>query len=71
MKTGKIDFNPMDSFEELKRLHDKVFMDNNTGQAILKRLNRLIELVEEQNLLIGSEITDCCPGCDGTCGEDD
>ena len=56
METGKIEFNPM---------------DNDTGQEILKRLNRLIELLEEQNLLIGSEITDCCPGCDGTCGEDD
>jgi len=41
-----------------------------TGKAILTELKKLVELIEEQNLLIGTE-EDCCPGCDGTCGEDE
>ena len=45
---------------------------------ILKRLQRLIELMEEQNdIMLYDDDPDvrltnpCCPGCDGNCGEED
>ena len=65
METGKIEFNIMDSNEYMFK---RDFM--NAIEKIPERLDRLIELIEEQNLLIGTE-EGCCPGCDGTCGEED
>lgn len=42
------------------------------SHEILKRLARLIELIEEQNdILLFAPDEPCCPGCDGNCGEED
>ena len=46
-----------------------VAMDKNTGHEIIKRLQKIVELLTEQNDIMLFE--NCCPGCDGTCGEDD
>ena len=52
-------------------------MDKNTGQEILSELKRITTLLEEQNdiMLFDDDFdvrttNSCCPGCDGTCGED-
>ena len=46
-------------------------MDKNTGHEILKRLARLIKLMEEQNDILLYDNECCCPSCDGDCGEED
>ena len=53
-------------------------MDKNQAQEILKRLQKLIDLMEDQNdILLFDDDPDvritnpCCSGCDGTCGEED
>ena len=56
---GRIEFNPMD--RKYGNLADH--------REILKRLQKLIDLMEEQNDIMLFE--GCCPGCDGTCGEGD
>ena len=35
---------------------------------ILKRLQKLIDLMEEQNDILLYDDECCCPGCDGDCG---
>ena len=47
-----------------------VRMDKNQAQEILKRLQKLIDLMEEQNDIMLFD-GNCCPGCDGDCGEED
>ncbi len=44
-------------------------MIKNTGHEIIKRLQRIIELMEKQNDIMLYDSEGCCPGCDGACGE--
>ena len=49
---------------------DRKYGDIADHTEILKRLQRLIELMEEQNDIMLFD-GNCCPGCDGDCGEED
>jgi uncharacterized protein (DUF779 family) len=40
-------------------------------KELVKRLNRLIDILEEQNDIMLYDVGGCCSGCDGTCGEED
>ena len=46
-------------------------IDKNTTHEILKRLQKLIDLMEDQNDILLFDSEACCPGCDGDCGEED
>ncbi len=56
MKVGKIE--KLDSCGDEKK-------------RIMKRLDQLIALMEEQNDIMLYDVGGCCPGCDGTCGDED
>ena len=50
---------------------DRKYGDLADHHEILKRLQKLIDLMEEKNDIMLYDVGGCCSGCDGTCGEED